>query len=303
MKKYLIHILKVTKSLFIRPIRTIRWIKEDIYKDSKSKDYKSKYKFVWCAGLPKSGTSLIEEIFDYLPYVRQSASFNRIFYPGRLDHVHGISEELFENFPKDKFTFLKTHTHYSEKYEKISNKYNLRVIISLRDIRDMLISRYFHIKNFKKHYLHDKINSLNFTDGFIESLKSKSSPDLPNALNYYYFWIFNWIKVSKKRKYLVLWYENYKENPEEYIDKILNYVDFKNFSPKDIEKKLELKRKNNQSINESLSEYGKLKGTFRKGKVDEWKDHFNEEISEYFFSNIPGNLNEIIYKGEEIKKL
>ena len=102
---------------------------------------------------------------------------------------------------------------------------------------------------------------------------------------------------------MVLWYENYKENPEEYINKILNYVDFKNFSPKDIEKKLELKRKNNQSINESLSEYGKLKGTFRKGKVDEWKDHFNEEISEYFFSNIPGNLNEIIYKGEEIKKL
>ena len=174
MIKYLLHLLKFIKSLLLRPKKTICWIKDDYKKDVQSKKFSSKHKLVWCAGLPKSGTTLIEEIFDKLPYIRQNISFNRIFYTGKLDHDHGISNEMFKHSPKDRFTFLKTHTHYEKKYEEIAVKNNLRIIISLRDLRDMLISRYYHILADKNHWLHNKIKDLNFTDGFIISLKVKN---------------------------------------------------------------------------------------------------------------------------------
>ena len=106
MKKYILHFLKLIKSLILRPLQTLKWIKEDYKKDSLSGQYNSKYKFVWCAGLPKSGTTLIEKIFDNLPYVRQNNSFNRIFYTGFLEHDHGITNDMFSNFPKNKYSCL-----------------------------------------------------------------------------------------------------------------------------------------------------------------------------------------------------
>ena len=58
-----------------------------------------------------------------------------------------------------------------EKYENIAKNHNLKIIISMRDLRDMLISRYFHIMNDNSHWLHHQIKDLNFTDGFISSKK------------------------------------------------------------------------------------------------------------------------------------
>ena len=298
MIKYLLHLLKFIKSLLLRPKKTICWIKDDYKKDVQSKKFSSKHKLVWCAGLPKSGTTLIEEIFDNLPYVRQNISFNRIFYTGKLDHDHGISNEMFKHSPKDRFTFLKTHTHYEKKYEEIAVKNNLRIIISLRDLRDMLISRYYHILADKNHWLHNKIKDLNFTDGFIISLKVKETPDAPEPLNYYYFWILDWLKVSREKNFLVLWYEDYKNDPIKYINRILHYTNFEDFSATDIEKNIIVNRKKNISLEENLKIYGRQRKTLRKGKVGEWKDLFNKKIIDYFNSNIPGSMEKIQYKND-----
>ena len=47
-----------------------------------------------------------------------------------MDHGHGISDEMFSNIPDNKFTFLKTHTHYSKNYENIAIKKNTLLTIS-----------------------------------------------------------------------------------------------------------------------------------------------------------------------------
>jgi len=298
MIKYLLHLLKFIKSLLLRPKKTICWIKDDYKKDDQSKKFSSKHKLVWCAGLPKSGTTLIEEIFDNLPYVRQNISFNRIFYTGKLDHVHGVSDEMFKHSPRDRFTFLKTHSHYEKKYEEIAVKNNLRIIISLRDLRDMLISRYYHILADNNHWLHNKIKDLNFTDGFIMTLKVKATPGAPEPLNYYYFWVLNWLKVSREKNFLVLWYEDYKNDPIKYIDRILSYTNFENFSAADIEKNIIVNKKKDISLKKNLKIYGRERKTFRKGKVGEWKDLFNKKIIDYFNSNIPGSMEKIQYKND-----
>lgn len=284
------------KSFLFRPFQTIQWIREDYLKDVAADNYDSKSKIVWCAGLPKSGTTLIEHIFDNLPYVRLDNSFNRIFNEGTLDHDHGITNEMFKYLPRDKFTFLKTHTHYEKKYEEIALKNNLKTIISVRDLRDMLISRYYHIMADDNHWLHKKIKGQSFSDGFIISLKEKNDNDHHNALEYYYFWILNWLKVSSKKNYLILWFEDYKKDPKKYITNILKYLDFENFSSSEIEEKIKNNRQKNLSLSKNLKTHGRLRKTLRKGLVGEWKNLFDDKISEYFYSNIPDKIEKVDYE-------
>jgi hypothetical protein len=298
MIKYLFHFLKWSKSFIERPFLTIKWFKDDFKKDKSSKKFNSIYKKVWCAGLPKSGTTLIENIIDNLPYVSLNNSILRVYYPGKLDHRHGISNQMFQNIPKEKYTFLKTHTHYEKTYEEIAKNHNLKIIISVRDLRDMLISRYFHIMNDKNHWQHDQIKNLDFTDGFIYSAKSSLNKNLPNALDYYYYWILNWLDEAKKKDYLILWYEDYLNDSDNYIKKILNYLEFNELSINEIKAKLNINNEKNKKISfkDSLQKYGRLRSTFREGENDGWKKYFNDKIINFFEKNIPDSIDKITYK-------
>lgn len=76
--KFLLHFAKHLNSFIFHPFQTTNWFVKDLKKDIFFKNKNSKYRFVWCAGLPKSGTTLIENVFDYLPYVRLNSSILRI---------------------------------------------------------------------------------------------------------------------------------------------------------------------------------------------------------------------------------
>lgn len=290
--KFLLHLAKHLKSFIFYPFKTTNWFAKDLKKDIFFKNTISKYRFVWCAGLPKSGTTLIENIFDYLPYVRFNSSILRIYDTRNLDHGHGISDKMFTNIPENKYTFLKTHTHFSKKYEDIAIKKNAKIIISVRDLRDMLISRYYHIKSDHNHWLHNKLKNLNFSDGFLISLKEKPPSSSENSLTYYYFWIKNWILEGKKKNYLILWFEEYKKEPIKYINKILEYTDNKNFSAEKIYDNIKNNR-NTNNLSQGLKNYGRSKSTFRKGAVGEWYKLFDNKISSYFYNNIPGDIKDI----------
>ena len=69
-------------------------------------------------------------------------------------------------------TYCKTHTKLTETVKKIIND-NVRVILSIRDLRDMMISRYYHILNYKFHWQHNLLKDLSFDEGFKISLTNK----------------------------------------------------------------------------------------------------------------------------------
>ncbi len=52
---------------------------------------------------------------------------------------------MFKKVPKSKLSFLKLHTHFSEENLKIIKKFNPKVIITFRNLTDVLISRFSHI--------------------------------------------------------------------------------------------------------------------------------------------------------------
>tara|TARA_B100001123_G_scaffold311469_1_gene348329 strand:- start:171 stop:1055 length:885 start_codon:yes stop_codon:yes gene_type:complete len=285
------------KFLIKDPIQFISNFYGDFVKDLQSKKSELPYHLIWCAGLPKSGTTLIEQIIDTLPYVQLNISALRSFDNKELDHPHGINEQMFKSAPQNKYSFLKTHTHYNDHYEKIANKFNARIIVSIRDLRDVMISRYYHILSDKKHWQHNEIKNLSFENGFIKSLTYTTNVHSEMPIVYFYNWVNDWLKILKKRDYLLLWYEDYTNDPIKYINSILNYIQCKKKSAENIQ--LEIQKDINEkkiSLEKNLKHYGKLKSTYRVAKTGQWQELFSESVDSSFNSLLPGPLEDVLNK-------
>lgn len=309
--------------IYLRPIRYFlrlffhspkylhQKITVDFKKDSIAKKIKKNFHIVWCAGLPKSGTTLIENILSQLPMVQGNNSMLRIYDNSNLDHVHGITENMFKKFPRNKITYVKTHSHFSEKYIDIANKYNSKIIISLRDIRDAMISRYFHVKNDKTFLRHNLLKDLNFKEGFILSLSQSLNRDydaidwqtsdgnFKKPIEYYYKWIENWKNFAEKNENcLILWFEDYVKDPKKYINKIIKHLEFDSIDVDELYLKLESNKKflKKRNLEENLNLIEPQ--TFRKGTYGDWKTVLDEEILEKFYSFLPGDISKIEYKNQ-----
>jgi hypothetical protein len=260
----------------------------------------NKNKFIFVIGLPKSGTTLIEEILYELGYVDLTNSFFRIYNNHNLKHPHDISEEMFKLVPKNKKTFLKTHTHYSKEAIKIINKYNPKIIISTRNLKDMLISRYCHLLAapsrdvLKKYIISDTVK------GFKQFITRENKEDdlyvikygdkeKGKTVDFYYNWKREWkIEVKKNNlDYLLLEWEDFLKNKKEYINSIINYLEIEKYTDEEIlsliEKNL-LKIKNND-LKTNLNNNIKPK-TYNKDSEKIKKILDNKEISDFIDDNL-----------------
>ena len=177
---------------------------------------------------------------------------------------------------------------------------NFSTIISFRDLRDAMISRYYHILSDKSHWQHELIKNENFETGFIYSLKKKDTKfqnnlEFKETLIYYYNWIFNWKKIENKNL-LKLWFEDYKENPSSYIKKILHFTNLDSYDDLSIHENIKEKNKKDSSakLYKKLQRTNKNVSTFRSGKKGEWKELFTKKINNEFLKIIPGDLSKIL---------
>ncbi len=281
------------------PIEGYKEFIEDIQKDNRYKDLKNDNKKLWICGLPKSGTTLIEQILDFLPYLRIDRSLLRNF-----PNKDKLSIKNFSNYTKcfsnDNFSYVKTHLEFDKKLVDHLETYNFLIVVSFRDIRDAMISRYYHILNDKNHWQHELVKNENFETGFINSLKTKYSQNQNNSISeeplvYYYNWILNWKKIENS-KILKVWFEDYKKAPLSYIKKILNFTNFNNYNEKNIYDLIEIKNKKDSSteLNKKLNRINKSVSTFRSGKTGEWKELFTKKINQEFLKIIPDDLSKIL---------
>jgi len=289
----------VMKNLLYNPINFMNDVSTDIKKDKKSQVYNSKNKFVWICGLPKSGTTLVEDILEILPYIKIDKSILRSF-PNKYKINDTNLERYILSFPKNKFSFVKTHLEYNEKIKNGLLKNNFKIIVTFRDIRDALISRYYHVVSDKNHWQHEVVKDLNFEEGFIKSLTEKTrkfpAKHFDEPIKYYFNWIHNWKKIEDNKNIKKIWYENYIQNPSFFIKEILKFTDFQDFKESDIEFKLKLKRniEKNIPLIKKLKRPGKNVSTFRSGKPKQWKVLFTDKINNAFNKLLPGKIEDIL---------
>ena len=295
----MVNLKYLLKNLVFNYNGIIKELIHDYKKDIKSKKIINDTKKIWICGLPKSGTTLVEEILDQLPYIRIDRSVFRSF--GNKDMLKIENHEKYVGyFPAKKFSYVKTHLNYNSSMTNSLIKSKFKIIVTFRDIRDVMISRYFHIKNDKDHWQHNVVAQHNFEVGFLNSLtkKTKYFPNQSNfiePIKYYYDWICNWKKIQDK-KILKLWFEDYNKNPEEYLSKILNFTKFDTFNKIKILNIIDQKnsKEKNVPLSIKLKRKNKSLSTFRSGKSGEWKELFTKKIENNFLKTLPDDINNVL---------
>ncbi|XDZ70372.1 sulfotransferase domain-containing protein [Alphaproteobacteria bacterium LSUCC0744] len=271
------------KTLLRSPSVASKEIFEDLKKDGATK----KGELVWVAGLPKSGTTMIEEILDFSGYVQGNKSVLRKFAPYPLDHDHGISHGHFKFFPKNKKTFIKTHSHFDQKYMEIAKVYNPKIIISIRDIRDMMISRYFHIISQESHWQHKSLIDLPELEGFKLSCVERMNIETMRPIDYYHYWISEWSLMAARYDALIVWYEDYLANSHSYLNKIIRHIG-SNKNSQDIESKLDsvrIRAAKYQRLEDRRSMPGRTSSTFRHGGTS-WRNFLDSQTLDWFMNEL-----------------
>ncbi len=287
------------KNIIINPVEGCKETYIDYKKDYNYKNFQNNTKKIWICGLPKSGTTLIEQILDFLPYLRIDRSAFRTF-PNK-NNLNSLNFVKYTNhFPKNKFSYVKTHLEFNKNLVDHLKKNNFFIIVSLRDLRDAMISRYYHILSDKKHWQHEIIKNESFEQGFINSLtkdksRFKNNSNFPEPLVNYYYWVKNW-KAFNDECIKKVWFEDFKKSPLEFIEGILKFTNFKNFNSQIIFEGICNKNKNDKNVKLStkLKRKNKNVSTFRSGKVGEWKNLFTKKIEDEFNKIIPDDLNKIL---------
>lgn len=297
------------KNLFFQnPKLILKELVEDWKKDQNALRVKKNHHLIWICSLPKSGSTLVEEIISFYPYVKLDRSLNRLYSSGLKKNSHNISYEMFDSAPKNKLSFIKTHTPYNEKFIQLSKNFNCKTIITFRDLRDVMISRFYHILSDPKHDQFYKISKMSEKEGFIYSFKNKdynedgsfSNNGGHSPVDYYYYWIKNWKNKIKSTGGLELWYEDFILNKKVFLSKIINFLneECEENTIQNIEFYLERnkKRKIGKSFANLIHDKSKNVSTFRSGKIENWKTFFDEEITEQFNNSLPGPLESVIKK-------
>jgi len=288
---WFIHLVRWIFKFIKFSVQFCRLLYYDIKDDLSNLNTLKKKNFILVIGLPKSGTTLIEQILRSLGYLDQAASPLRIFDNRNLKNPHDISENMLRRVPKNKLSFLKLHSHFSEDNLRLIEKYNPKVILSFRNLKDVLISRYNHIISDKNHRHHDEIVGLDYNDGFKKSLIIQNSIDTPiRPLDYFFYWIKNWKNEIKKRhlNFLVLDYENYNLDKKKYIKSIVNYIGIKDINIEELLVKIESnysKIKSN-NLEKNLKKFIKPQ-TFNKNSNELKKKLKNDEVEDFILANLP----------------
>jgi len=257
------------KLLFKDPIQLIKELIED-FKNDINPRHKG---IIICLGLPKSGTTLIEEILLKNGSIDGTRSLlRRISYLPKDIDPHSLHENLIKFFPINKSTFIKTHSPHTKENIEIISKFNLDYFISVRDPRQMMLSRYYHILNNSKHIQHNTIKNLNKLDGFKKSLFSETNEIHP--IDEYSNWLNDHIKNTNK----ILKYEEFVNDKYSYLKNLSKFSGVK----LNIERTINSIEKRDKNLKKNFGYKGRKKSTFRKGKTDEWKHIFDLELTNLF---------------------
>jgi len=255
---------------------TINYYLKRFIADQKSRFgiYRNKYKIIFIAGMALSGTTWMKNLLARIP-----SYFTRgMPMPNDIAYSQGICDSAFCKVPKHGYSLFKTHLNPDEDFlECIFRNGVEKIVVIHRDIRDIVLSRYYRLIKYPKPK--DAYDFVNY-----ESLSFEKAVDHSIELvnRSYKNWILGWLANKEKypEKIIIIKFEDMKSNTAKEFKKVLDFYEIK-ISDENINKIVEECRgkKTQDLTSASILPWG-LSSNFRSGKVGEWKKEMTPKQKE-----------------------
>lgn len=261
----------------VRIKKIVKSVVSDFYKSAKWRIYPDKRSSgIWITGLAKSGTSLVEDVVSEFGYIDGARSVfrRRAKYPGMENGL--VSSAFFGSFRSNALTYHKTHTPYDQTIDDLIG--NVVPIVVIRDIRDALVSRYYHILSEPSHWDYRRLMSLPEGERFKQSVLVRNPFYPVSQLEYYAIWVDSWL--TSKWAANVVRYEHYLTSPTGFIERLAFLCSVEEVEASRLEARLAERRNEISSIGNDLNKRRKISngpsGTFRSGKQGEHRSFFGD---------------------------
>ena len=245
--------------------------------------YKYDYPVIFIAGLPKAGTTWVQTQLARVP----GYNLRRIHDPQGIALQHNVTDSIFAALPKRRCTVLKLHTRYSPANFEIIQRHVPKFLVLIRDLRDVCVSRYFHVRARKEHRHHELYNRATQEAGLTHCIGVIGDE--------YVDWVRDWVRVAGENpgRILLITYEELNLLPTITFWTILKFF---HLSADDcfVNALAASKLQKEQSLAENLGEGS----TARKGIIGDWENYFSA-AHEKQFEEVAGDLSIDRLTGEE----
>lgn len=233
-----------------------------------SLDYKPEERDIFIVTYPKCGTTWVQYILYLLlnkgAPVEPGTNINSL-----IPHLEEVGKDRIRDLPRPRV--IKTHLPYHLTPCSTQAKY----ICIARNPKDCCISFYHHTKGFPHHY--------NFLDGKFDDyfeIFLKGEVDFGD----YFDHLLSWIAHKDDENVLFLLYEEMKENPEQSIKKIGEFLGspFSESCSDDNVFNLVLQHSNIDVMRKTPDAWSSKRPPeaadfIRKGAVGDWRNYFSED--------------------------
>ena len=225
------------------------------------------HRIIFIAGMSKSGSSWVHAFLRTIPGFQRPPIVDR----SAIARGEVWDKTYFTNIPKFGYYALKTHAPASSELLEIIHKMNLPTLITYRDIRDQLVSRFHHILVDPNSLHHELYNELPRDEAFSYSIKY--------AIDLYRDWIDDWLKITEKEpnRYKAVSYEQLLKNTFEVFKDIMLFygIDLPDHNIRSMMARADAQTKGGV---DSLEERIRVGGgaNFRGGRTGDWRSHFSE---------------------------
>lgn len=205
--------------------------------------------------------------------------------------------EMLECAPRKRLSFLKLHLNPYQHNFSIIDRLNLKTVVLIRDMRDMLISRYYHIMTSNNHWDYRRLLGFQEEERLYESMRGVVPVDSSETvIQYYSKWINGWLERAEENhhKTIVVTFEELKEDTFSALKKVymfFGYTTENHIIKRVIERQtIHFQNSLKNDLSTNLKQKGRSMSTFRKGKTGEWRECFDEKTKNYFKSFAGGTL-------------
>jgi hypothetical protein len=225
--------------------------------------------------LPKSGSTMTELVLRTLGLIDLQRSL--LARTSSIDARIPGADQLKRIFrfvrPREQ-SFAKTHIAWHPTIGRAIADLGLSGVVQIRDLRDVLVSRYLHVMSDPRHRHHDMLRHLSPSEGLKRSFFGEQPMHGDDPLPYLARWTTSWMATAELP---MLKYEDYLERPAEFLRSIGTVAGKEAVDIERIERALHEDRQcaRQRPLSMRIKRRAGGLSTFRRGESGGWRKLFD----------------------------